>query len=193
MKTFLLFVFSFSLAAIPAFAQSVRSGKALTTFAGFGIGKNFSTIGVSGHNSTFQGWTPEVEAGLEVPLGGKSGLFLSAQGKMLDFKNSSDDARFIEHADGTSHGAKLGIFVGSFTFGGGLSNEKLSIRQASKQTGNSLTTISGQTRLFFANYILNIQSDYRLTFELEYRAGKLGSYQYSDASATMKFSFLFGL
>lgn len=158
---------------------------------GFGVSKQFSSIQTASNTSNFEGWSPNLEIGVDIPWSRKSGVFFSAELRQLDLTNKSDSAVFIEKAEGSSGSAKLGFFYGKIGFGGGVTQNNIKVRQVSTQTGGSSSTIKGQTNLLFLNYNLNIQKFYRLSFEAENNAGNLGEYKFSNLGATMKFTFLF--
>ncbi len=187
-----LFVVALSLFShSPLHAQ--RQGREFGVNFGFGLGGSYSVLKGSTDSSSFRGWSPGIEAGLDLPWSRKSGLFISGGIRQVDLTNTSTKSNFVERMEGSSKFAKLGLFVGQLGFGGGISEDTFEIRQVSAISGESSKNIEGTTTLMFINYNFEIDPQFRLTFEGLHQSGDLMGFGFTDIGAMMKFVMLFEL
>ncbi len=171
----------------------IDDSRDLSANLGLGLGAEFASIENDGKRSNFSGWVPTVEVGLDLPWSRRSGLALLGGLRQFDLTNTNDKDNFLERAGGYSSYFKVGFFVGGIGFGGGLSDDAISLRQVSTTSGVIDTKIKGNTQLYYLSSSFNVEPRYRLTFEVQHQSGQLHGYKFVGLSASMKFIFLLDL
>ncbi|MEK6556127.1 MAG: hypothetical protein AABZ31_12855 [Bdellovibrionota bacterium] len=162
-------------------------------FYGGGMQKSLANIKDTAGEAQFEGWGYSLEAGFDLPFDRTFGATLAGEYKAADLTNKQKTDDAIEDADLKSTTIKAGFFFKNFGFGYGQSKDKAEIRQVSTTTGSSKSHISGDITEIYANYNIQVQDDFRITFDIQKRDGDLDNYKLDEIKILMKFFVLTAL
>lgn len=141
-------------------------------FGVIGFSRDYLTAkSESGSESSFSGWGLNAEAGVELAWSNGSGVLFSGTYDQIDYANNGNDSTLAESGKGTGYGAKLGLYFGPITVGGGYRMLKLSTRTVITGAPSESTDIEGNESFAFINMMFNL-GDKRKRAVVEVNAGQ---------------------
>lgn len=151
-----------------------------------GLSKNYLTLKGDTSKSSYEGWGPEAEAGVDWLWDGEFGMNLAAQYSKADLNNRGNNSSQMESGDSSSYGVKVGLYFGGLTFGGGYRKMKVTTSALSSVNGSSNHSVEGDEKFAFVNLTFNIAKKFRSTVEVSAGSGEASSLKSQSAVITLR-------
>lgn len=175
---------------IPLLANG-KGGRAFDLYAGAGVVRMVSKLTENNLESSFAGWAPEAEVGMDLPFNPKLGMTGSLYAGRGEVFNSIGDNSYLERGSVDYRGAKLGFYWTYFSLAGSMRDSRYKVDSVPTSNSGSERVVKGMTTAYHAAFSFDFKGQLRTAIEGSFQNGKLGSVSADEYTIGIKIYFLF--
>lgn len=165
-----------------------RRGRSDLYFNG-GFAREFNTYKIGANESNFSGWGTIATLGTELEVSNDFGLLLEAEYARLEMLNALQNTNYLEKSINNVWGAKVGLFYGWFSIGGGIAKNRIDIDNVQSGSSGIRTSFDGLTYGAFGQLTLPTEAKVRPVVEAKYSTGSLNGMSYNELQISIRLQF----